>query len=210
LLFFLYIFSTYLFCDIKCNKMSQFEPSDSNLWHAIQHNDQQAFNRLFDKYWVQVYKTAYKFLNDKAASEEVVHDIFLSLWTRRHDVQVHSFPAFLLTATRYQVYTRKKEKRLTVSRPTLPETAIHNEADHRIRQSELYDQLQRILQQLPDRCQEIFRLSRFEYLSNEEIAERLGISKRTVENQLTHALRHVRGHLKDMALVMVFIGMMGR
>lgn len=190
--------------------MAQADQSDSSLWNAIRNDDQLAFNRLFDKYWVQVYNTGFRYLNDKAASQEIVHDIFLSMWNRRHELQIGSFPAFLLTATRYQIYTRKKEKRIVVSREVPDDVVAEYEADNHIRQTELYDQLQHILLQLPARCQEIFRLSRFEYMSNDEIAQRLGISKRTVENQLTHALRHVRFHLKDMALVMIFVALTGR
>src|SRR5688572_12553715 len=175
--------------------MSQADLSDSNLWNAIRNNDQLAFNQLFDKYWVQVYKTGLKYLKDKTASQEIVHDIFLSLWNRRHDLEINSFPAFLLTATRYQIYTRKKQHRVFYSDEFPADIVTANNADNRIRQSELYDQLQRVIVQLPARCQEIFRLSRFEYLSNEEIAQKLGISKRTVENQLTLALRYVRFHL---------------
>jgi len=190
--------------------MLQADRNDALLWNAIRNDDQQAFNRLFDKYWIRVYKTALKHLKEKAASEEVVHNIFLSLWQRRHVLEIQSFPAFLLTATRYQVYTRRKEKQVQITHDLPDDVATMQEADTGIRQTELYDQLQRILVVLPERCQEIFRLSRFHYLSNDEIAQRLGISKRTVENQLTHALRHIRFHLKDMALVMLFVAMGGK
>jgi len=63
--------------------------------------------------------------------------------------------------------------------------------------------LQQLLQQLPQRCREIFNMSRFQYLSNDEIARQLGISKRTVENQLTTALAHLRTNLKDISGVLI-------
>lgn len=177
------------------------EFTDTQLWNAVRANDQQAFNKLFDKYWVNVYKTGFKYLRDKEASQEIVHDIFLSIWNRRHELVIDSFPAFLLTAARYQIYSRRKLKRFMLDSTTELATDPHtsNEADIRIRQTELYDNLQLTLLGLPNRCQEIFRMSRFDYLSNDEIALRLGISKRTVENQLTMALRHIRSHLKDIA-----------
>ena len=188
--------------------MFHVELTDTDLWNAIRSDDQQACNRLFDKYWLSVYKTGYKYLRDKEASQEIVHDIFLSIWNRRHTLEIVSFHSFLLTATRYQVYNRQKSKQTVV---TIDNTTIgyefmsYSEADTHIRQSELYQQLDSTLLQLPKRCQEIFRLSRFEYLSNDEIAIRLGISKRTVENQLTMALKHLRSHLKNGSVVVLLL-----
>ncbi|MGO4292030.1 RNA polymerase sigma-70 factor [Chitinophaga sp. RAB17] len=177
------------------------EITDIQLWNAVRANNQQAFNKLFDKYWVSVYKTGYKYLRDKEASQEIVHDIFLSIWNRRHELMIDSFPAFLLTSARYQIYSRKKLKRFTFDSTSelAADPYTSNDADIRIRQTELNNNLQLTLQDLPNRCQEIFRMSRFECLSNDEIAVRLDISKRTVENQLTMALRHIRSHMKDIA-----------
>jgi RNA polymerase sigma-70 factor (family 1) len=181
--------------------MFHIEKTDIQLWNAVRANDQQAFNKLFDKYWISVYKTGYKYLRDKETCQEIVHDIFLSLWNRRHDLVIDSFPAFLLTAARYQIYSRKKLKRFMFDSTSELAADPHasNDADIRIRQTELNNRLQLTLLGLPNRCQEIFRMSRFECLSNDEIALQLGISKRTVENQLTMALRHIRSHLKDIA-----------
>jgi RNA polymerase sigma-70 factor (ECF subfamily) len=188
--------------------MFHIELTDTDLWKAIRCDDQHAFNRLFDKYWVSVYKTGYKYLRDKEASQEIVHDIFLSIWNRRHTLEIASFPSFLLTATRYQIYSRQKTRHVLVPVDTDSlgnEITSHSEADTHIRQSELYEQLHATLLQLPKRCQEIFRLSRFEYLSNDEIALRLGISKRTVENQLTMALKHLRLHFKNGSVTMLLL-----
>ncbi|RFS26309.1 RNA polymerase sigma-70 factor [Chitinophaga silvatica] len=188
--------------------MFHIELTDTDLWNAIRSDDQHAFNRLFDKYWVSVYKTGYKYLKDKEASQEIVHDIFLSIWNRRHTLEIASFRSFLLTATRYQIYSRQKSKQtfVTVANETLGnEFMSYSEADTKIRQSELYQQLNSTLLQLPKRCQEIFRLSRFEYMSNDEIAIRLGISKRTVENQLTMALKHLRLHIKNGSVVILLL-----
>lgn len=181
------------------------ELTDAQLWNAVRAGDQQAFNRLFDRYWTGVYKTAYKYLKDKPASQEIVHDIFLSLWSRRQTLEITSFPAFLLTATRFQVYSRKRAPRIVLAgdESLVPDVPGAGEADLRIRESELHAQLQQLLQQLPQRCREIFNMSRFQYLSNDEIARQLGISKRTVENQLTTALAHLRMNLKDISGVLI-------
>src|SRR3546814_15198411 len=75
-----------------------------------------------------------------------------------------------------------------------------NEGDERIRRSELESHVDQILPELPARCQEIFLLSRRDQLTNDEISDRLGISKRSVENQLTRALKHLRNHAKSLTV----------
>jgi RNA polymerase sigma factor (sigma-70 family) len=85
-----------------------------------------------------------------------------------------------------------------------------NLGDEHIRQQELDQQLHHYLDLLPNRCKEIFVLSRIEHLSNEEIANRLHISKRTVENQVTSALKQLRISLKDSVLILVLLDLISR
>src|ERR1700754_928957 len=160
--------------------------SDSDLWKDIRNDDGLAFDVLFNRYWVRLYKAAFRQLNDEAASLEIVHDVFLSIWTRRKELEIALFPNFLLTAVRYQIYSRSKSPKLS-----LVYKADFHESEHlselnsggmRIRDFELQKELDQLLDQLPKRCHEIFHLSRIEHLSNQDIAERLGISKKTVEN----------------------------
>jgi RNA polymerase sigma-70 factor (ECF subfamily) len=78
----------------------------------------------------------------------------------------------------------------------------YNQGEHRIKNQELLQELDRYLEKLPKRCQEIFYMSRMDNLSNQEIAGRLGISKRTVENQITKALKHLRSCLKQLSTIL--------
>lgn len=178
--------------------------SDVELWNAIRCNDEMAFTALFDRYWVRLYKTAVRYLKDHEAGEEVVHDVFLNIWERRHQLEIESFPNFLLTAIRYQVYNRMRSAK---PRIILTSTGIelneldHNKGENRIKDQELQQELNQYLDQLPKRCQEIFYMSRVNQLSNQEIAGRLGISKRTVENQITVALKHLRVSLKNIWII---------
>jgi len=185
--------------------------SDSDLWKDIRNDDGLAFDVLFNRYWVRLYKAAFRQLNDEAASLEIVHDVFLSIWTRRKELEIALFPNFLLTAVRYQIYSRSKSPKLS-----LVYKADFHESEHlselnsggmRIRDFELQKELDQLLDQLPKRCHEIFHLSRIEHLSNQDIAERLGISKKTVENQLTVALKHLRVAYKSIASFMLLFSL---
>lgn len=179
--------------------------SDHELWTAIRHGDHAAFSILFDRYWTSIYTTAYSYLKDEAASKEITHDIFLNIWLKRDHLEILSFPAYLRTAARYHVYKYiKQAKALPVLYSAeLEESGNHvcrNEGDENLQYQELRDSIDEHLMALPRRCREVFIMSRQQHLTNDQIAGKLGISKRTVENQLTHALHHLRGLLKDISI----------
>lgn len=189
--------------------MFQSVKTDAELWIAVRNDDGQAFDMLFNRYWARLYKIAFRRLNDEEASMEIVHDVFLSLWERRKTLEINVFPNFLLTAIRYQIYSRFKAAKLSiVYKADINEhdqPLASNSGDSKLRDLELQQQLDSYLNQLPKRCHEIFYLSRIEHLSNQDIAERLGVSKKTVENQLTAALKHLRIAFKNIAsLILLF------
>lgn len=184
--------------------MFQTQITDLELWAAIRNDDEQAFNELFKRYWIRLYNTGYRYLKDRERSEEVVHDVFLNLWDRRQNLEINSFSSFILTAVRYQIYNHlRAAKSVLIYGTELIDQDQHsltfNKGEYAIEEQDLHQEMNEYLQKLPKRCQEIFFLSRIDNLSNAEIALRLGISKRTVENQLTVALKHLRICFKHMA-----------
>jgi RNA polymerase sigma-70 factor (ECF subfamily) len=180
--------------------------SDSELWLAVRNDDEHAFAMLFDRYWVRLYKTAFRYLKDRENSEEAVHDVFLNIWNRRYQLEIESIPNFLLSAVRYQVYNRMRASKppvtLVLNDLEMGYLPDYNQSDHRIQNQELLLELSHYLEKLPKRCQEIFYLSRMDNLSNQEIAGRLGISKRTVENQITMALKHLRSCFRQASIIL--------
>ncbi|MGX5819506.1 RNA polymerase sigma-70 factor [Chitinophaga lutea] len=180
---------------------------DAVLWQAVQQDDRTAFRTLFDRYGGSLFHTANYTLRDKEASETIVHDIFLNLWTGRHTLDIRHFRQYILTAARYHVYKAlKSRKALNLlhgtagdMEPISPLTVNGGEA--KVAEQSMRDSLRQQLNALPKRCREIFLMSREQHLSNQEIAERLNISKRSVENQITYALQHLRVHLKHYSLI---------
>ncbi len=182
--------------------------SDTDLWSLIVCDDYRAFTVLYQRHWLRLYRTAQKWIRDPAGCEEVVHDLFVTLWNRRQFLQIKDFGPYLKAALRYQVYAYlKKTKVYSIlpwdELPAGPIPATMNEGHEKLLAADLEDQIHEQLQTLPRRCREVFLLSRHEHLSNAEIAERLRISKRTVENQLTAALKHLRFYLKDIAILVL-------
>ena len=176
--------------------------TDIELWVAIRAGNEAAFRQLYDRYWPTIYSTAYSYLHDREACTEIVQVIFLGIWQKRHELKIGAFYPYLKAAARYQVYKRlqKKGELKILYMDSLPDAAgkvAVNEGEFNLNYRELQDSVDSHLQELPQRCREIFLLSRKEHLSIAEIAQRLGISKRTVENQLTNALQHLRHALGD-------------
>jgi RNA polymerase sigma-70 factor (family 1) len=185
--------------------------TDTELWEAIKLDNQKAFDMLFDKYWSCMYTTAYNYLRDGEISAEIVHDVFLNIWQKRKEFQINSLKNYLTSATRYHVYKCLRERK-TSSIVYIENyndsiyTKHENEGEERLMSLDLESSMNNQLYQLPKRCREIFLLSRIQQMNNDEIATHLGISKRTVENQITHALKFLRLHFKSMAmLLLIFI-----
>lgn len=182
--------------------------NDETLWCAARDGDAQAFAALFDRYWSKLYSTAFHYLKDKEAASDVVHDLFLNLWLKRSHLEINSFSHYLTAAARYAVYKRLKARnnlRVVYTEGLVDQHSelAHNEGLRKLQTQELGRQVELLLEGLPTRCKEIFLLSRRELLSNDEIARRLQISKRTVENQLTTALKHLRPSLKHLHLLLL-------
>lgn len=177
--------------------------SDEILVEAMKNGDSASFDILFNRYWQILYTTAYSVSRDNEISSGIVHDIFLNLWLKREKLQIGSFKGYITASARYHVYRYMRVAKRNVveyrDELELGSRVSANNGELNIRQQELQRRVESLIESLPKRCKEIFTLSRRDELSNDEIAKRLDISKRTVENQLTHALHHLRISLKDIS-----------
>jgi RNA polymerase sigma-70 factor (family 1) len=187
--------------------------TDSDLFEAIILNDEKAFEQLFERHWFAVYSVAYKYVKDEEAALEIAHDIFLNIWTKRHELHIKSFKAYVVTAASYHGIRKRQTQKATpvqyiedydhaegvsYSFNGLSEV---NEGEAKIEQIDFELKVEALLNDLPKRCRDIYMMSRKENLTISEIAEKLNISKRTVENQLTSALKHLRTALKYSAII---------
>jgi RNA polymerase sigma-70 factor (ECF subfamily) len=203
-----------LFAQRPADTMILHSSSDAALWKEIQQDDAQAFAALFDRYWARMYQAACALHKDKEQCSSIVHDIFLALWLKRQELEIESFPHYLMAATRYHVYRQSRSARvipLRYSDDLAADTTLSsaNAGEEQLLSFDLEKRVEGYLQQLPRRCQEIFWLSRREHLSGDEIARQLGISKRTVDNQLTLALHHLKLSLKDLLIVLTLLASQG-
>ncbi|MEN8251509.1 MAG: RNA polymerase sigma-70 factor [Bacteroidota bacterium] len=173
--------------------------TDRQLVESLKKGDLYAFDQLFTKYSKKLYYFANGYLNSKEDAEGLVQEVFLKIWKKRKDLKEHlSFNAFIYTVTfnTIRIYFRAKsreakhlEKYLEDFRKTDNKTVLD------IEYNSLLELADKAIDKLPEKRKRIFLLSRHEGLTNEEIASRLQISKKTVENQMTQALKFLREHL---------------
>ncbi len=180
--------------------------SDEALWSSIRSDNVAAFELLVERYWEAVYTTAYSYLEDRDLAMEIANDTFMSIWQKKGHLNISSFKAYLTTSARYHVYKILRERK-TLRLAYVADydglsylNAQRNEGEEKIRYLNLKSEIEEALQALPARCREIFLLSRLGELTNTEIAEKLSISKRTVENQISIAHRYLQQNSKDIAL----------
>jgi len=180
--------------------------TDAALWEAVQQGNTAAFATLYERYWRRLFTAAYTRLPDQTECEDIVHDIFLTLWTERNRLSISNLSAYLAAAVRYQAVRYKQlatagAVQYGETLETLSKDATFNSGETKLLGLDLEARLAAALNQLPQRCREIFLLSRTQHYSNDEIAAQLRISRRSVENQLTTALRHLRVVLKMLLIV---------
>lgn len=163
------------------------DDEDKRLWHLIQTASCHAsFDRLYEKYWEYVFDLAFVRTKDLKLAEDITQGLFLRLWEKRESLTLTHIPNYLFIAVRNGVLNWiKAEQRkypLTDTLAALKEAGT--ETDHTL----LYQELLSLHEQLVDRFtpaqQEIYQLRFNEDLTTKEIASRLGISRKTVQNQL--------------------------
>lgn len=156
--------------------------------------DRKVFARVYDLYWSRLYVSAFNMLRNREQAEDVVQEVFAYLWNNAPDLRIKSLNAWLFTAVRYQVFNviRSGKVRERFESLLITEESTENIAELRLDHEDIRKSLAEGLNQLPPRCREIFLLSRFDYLTHREIAQKLNLSEKTVENQIAIALKRLR------------------
>lgn len=184
------------------------ELSDLQLIQLVKAGNHDAFSEIYNRYWGILYGHCLKMLKDEAEAQDVVQDLFISLWDNASDWPLtDNLPGYLYITARHKVLnTIRKRKTRDVFIDGLGEYAnTHNESIiDQINERELAAAIETEIKNLPQKMRAVFEYSRKDYLSHREIADQLGISDKTVKKQVANAIRIIRLKL---AVPIVLLGM---
>lgn len=176
------------------------DTTDQELISLISRGDEDAFNILYNRHWAELYKFAFFILRDKDACKDIIQDVFVWAWEHKQNLAIQSPKSYLRAAVKFKIANYIRSGNI---RESFFEEAAKFEysasipgAEEFAELRELHHIIQQVVVNLPSKCREIFRLSREGNLSNREIAEQLGLSVKTVENQITIALHRIRTNVE--------------
>ena len=180
-------------------------PSDSQLLERVRASDEEAFRLLFERYQPIVFRQALLEVRDTDLAHDIVQETFLRIWDRRSSLRTgHSVLGFALRIAHNLVRDAARHHEVRsrlagdIPPPARPDSHDPSEA---LQAAMLHERILTVINEdLPERCREVFLLSRFEERDHDEIATLLGISPKTVANQIHLALSILRKRLRDYTL----------
>lgn len=173
---------------------------DEELIGLLAEGKEGAFSEIYERYWEVLVKTAFNILKDRDASHDCVQDVFLSLWKNRGKSEIRSLSRYLFRATKLKVFEKLRNGKISQRHlDKMTFVMSTNNIEEYINDQDIRSQLENSLAKLPAKCRKVFELSRFEYLTNKEIAARMQISLKTVEGHMTKALRQLQADFGQFA-----------
>lgn len=182
------------------------EYSHQELWDLVKLNNYEAFEVIYKRFWSPMLISAYNILEEKETCKDIVQEVFTDLWLKRTTTFISSLPGYLKVSVRNQVFKHLRKGKIKKKHiDTLEKISFVNATEQMVNYNQLVEMYDGGVDKLPPRCKEVFILSRHKHLSVKEIATHLNISPKTVENQITKALKILRASLYDTMIVLFFL-----
>lgn len=184
----------------KSNYMNYVNLTDCDLVHLMANNDSKAFENIYRKYWSMLYVFIYQQLGSKEDSEEIIHDLMLSIWQNRHKSDIQNLKIYLFIATRNLV--NKTIKSQINLRKYREYQLIHDvfemeESNDQMTAIEFSNRIDAIMKMMPEKTAMVFRMSKIEELPVKKIAQEMALSEKAIEYHITKSLKILRSNLKD-------------
>jgi len=182
--------------------------SDEALVRALGEDDEKAFAEIYERYWQPLHQQATRKLGRPEEAEEIVQDLFVTLWNKRRTAAIQQLDAYLFAALKYKIIdcirAQLVRKNYTATGPHWS-AAPDRSTEETLAATDLSHALAASVNHLPGHSREAFRLSRQEHQSVPEIAARLQVSTKAVEYHLSRSLRFLRTYLKDFLVSTVLL-----
>ena len=183
--------------------------SEKILIEKLNQNDQSAFGVLFTRYYYDLVRFSMRFTNDSDSAEELVQDVFVKLWENRNSLNINkSLKSFLLTAVQNRSidHLRFTNVRNKYASEILENIIISdNDTEKQVLHAELEEHFLKAVSNLPPQYAEVYRLNHHDLLTYEQIAQKLGVSVRTVEVRMSKAISLIRNELKNFLILTLYL-----
>ena len=186
------------------------ELENESIGTLLAQRDEAAFEQMFKTHFKRLHAYAFTILRDEIQAEEMVQQVFFKLWERNENLSlIGSVSSYLYRAVHNESLNYIKHQKVRSNHQLNVAYSMKNEVEHpakKIMAGELEKKIHSALNELPEQCRTIFQMSRFDEMKYREIADKLGISIKTVESQMSKALRLLRVKLVDFLIfILLFI-----
>jgi RNA polymerase sigma-70 factor (family 1) len=174
--------------------------SDEDLVLALMAGDMLAFEFIYKKYALKLFKIAYNQLGSQEDAEEIVQELFSSIWKKRMDLNIRKLEVYLVVAVKNKIYDSISSRinfRKYQEYVILKEVYENNDTLDVVNFNQLKEAVDKILSMLPEKTADVFRRSRFENQPIKEIASALDLSEKAVEYHITKSTKFFKEHLRD-------------
>ena len=180
--------------------------SDDQLQKFLNQGQVRAFEEIFERYWKRLFSYAFRIYQDDKICEDIVQEIFISLWEKSETSHILNLEGYLLRAVKYKIANHIRDLKFTpVHSEILHNIPSPSKVENKLEYDEFELLVRKEIGKLPPKCKSVFLLSRFEDFSNAEIAKKLNISIRTVEKHISDALKHLKSNIHSQELSLIII-----
>lgn len=185
---------------MKIDFLKNTENSNCKINNGTKLDNSGALEALYNNSADKLFRVSYQLVGSTEVAEGIVHNVFCDLWKRRKTIRVDvPLEAYVVKAVKYASfhYLKDKVKRENNKMEILTlKPTFHNDTEQQLHTQDLKSEINNLIRLLPNRCQEVFRMSHEKFMSNREIASGLDISEKAVEKHITKALKFLRLGLK--------------
>ncbi|GAA4312982.1 RNA polymerase sigma-70 factor [Mucilaginibacter gynuensis] len=181
---------------------------DQELLKLLAGGNQEVFAQIYDKYWQKLFAYAYNLMKDTDQCEDLIQDVFISLWERRETLRIENLKAYLFSSVRYSVYRVNKQQGTRGSLSLTNDFELADikasAADDSVISAELQLAYEQLLDKMPPQRKRVFQMRHEDNLTTNVIAEKLQIAQKTVQNHLVNSYQQIQS-LITTVLVFLFL-----